>query len=416
MAKVLVIGSGGREHAIAYKFKQSANVEEVFVAPGNPGMSDVATILPIAQNDYEKLIMFVKEKQIDLTFVGPEIPLCDGIADIFEKEGLQVFGPSKAAAKLEGSKVFCKEIMKKYNIPTAAYESFSDYHLAQEYLSKQEMPIVLKADGLAAGKGVIIALTMEEAQAALHEMMCNKLFSDAGLSVVIEEFLEGEEFSQLAFVNGDLVVPMQIAQDHKRAFDNDEGLNTGGMGAYTPVNHLPQVAIDDAIAQIMKPMAQAMVSEGTPFVGVLYGGCMWTKKGVKTIEFNVRFGDPETEVLLLSMEDDLYEVCMKVLNKEEVTLTWSDDAVIGVVLASEGYPENYTKGAVISGLSDVNTPVFHMGTAINDGQLVSNGGRVLFVTASAKTLKQAQEIVYQEAKKVNCDSLFYRNDIGSKGL
>ena len=416
MAKVLVIGSGGREHAIAWKFRQSSHVEEVFVAPGNPGMSDVATLVSIPQNNFEALKSFVKENKIDLIFVGPEIPLCAGIVDSFEADGLNIFGPTKAAALLEGSKVFSKEMMKKYNIPTAAYESFSDYALAKEYLAKQDMPIVLKADGLAAGKGVIIANTMEEAQSALEDMMCNSLFDTAGSSVVIEEFLEGEEFSQLAFVNEELVVPMEIAQDHKRAYDNDEGLNTGGMGAYTPVNHLPKQAITDAIEQIMKPMASAMVKEGTPFKGILYGGCMWTKKGVKTIEFNVRFGDPETEVLLVSLEDDLYEVIEKVTKKEAVELHWSKDPVLGVVLANKGYPGSYTKGAVIENLSDVNATVFHMGTGLANGKTTATGGRVLFVAKKAPTLKEAQQEVYNEIKKIHCDNLFYRTDIGAKGI
>lgn len=416
MAKVLVIGSGGREHAIAWKFHQSKQVETVYVAPGNPGMSDVATCVNLKVNDFDGLKQFVKENQIDLTFVGPEVPLCEGIVDSFEEDNLCIFGPSKAAARLEGSKVFSKAMMKKYNIPTAQYESFSDYNEAKEYLAKQDMPIVLKADGLAAGKGVIIALTMEEAQNSLKEMMCDGLFDAAGSSVVIEEFLEGEEFSQLAFVNEELVVPMEIAQDHKRAYDNDEGLNTGGMGAYTPVNHLPKQAITDAIEQIMKPMAKAMVQEGTPFKGVLYGGCMWTKKGVKTIEFNVRFGDPETEVLLISMEDDLYEVIMKVMKKEEVTLHWSKEPVLGVVLANKGYPSSYNKGAIIEGLDNVNATVFHMGTGVKDGQTTATGGRVLFVASKATTLKEAQQNVYNEITKIHCDNLFYRTDIGAKGI
>ncbi len=416
MAKVLVIGSGGREHALAYKFKQSKHVEEVFVAPGNPGMCDVATLVNLQQNNFEGLINFVKENKIDLTFVGPEIPLCEGIVDVFEAAGCTIFGPSKAAANLEGSKVFCKAMLKKYAIPTAKYESFNNYQEAQSYLAKQQIPIVIKADGLAAGKGVIVATTRAEAEEALKDMMCNQLFSGAGASVVIEEFLEGEEFSLLAFVNKEVVIPMQIAQDHKRAFDNDLGLNTGGMGAYTPVNHLPQEVIEQALEQIMKPMAKAMVEENIPFTGVLYGGCMWTKEGVKTIEFNVRFGDPETEVILLAMKDDLYEVCIKVLDGQELQLSWDDDCFIGVVLASKGYPESYQKGAVIENLDEVKTPLFHMGTTLQNKVLTNSGGRVLLVSASGKDLKTAQNAVYEEIKKINCDALFYRTDIGSKGI
>lgn len=416
MAAVLIIGSGGREHAIAWKFAQSKHVDQVYVAPGNPGMCDVATVVDLKSDDFFGLIQFVKEHQIDLTFVGPEIPLCEGIVDEFEKEGLAVFGPSKAAARLEGSKAFSKWMMKKYHIPTAAYESFENYEEAKEYLATQAMPIVLKADGLAAGKGVIIAHTMEEAQSALQQMMCNHLFDEAGSTVVIEEFLEGEEFSQLAFVNEELVVPMEIAQDHKRAFDHDEGLNTGGMGAYTPVNHLPKEAIDQAINQIMKPMAQAMVQEGIPFKGVLYGGCMWTKNGVKTIEFNVRFGDPETEVLLIAMQDDLYEVIQKVMQKQAVSLHCSEECVLGVVLANKGYPGSYHKGSVIEGLDQVDAMVFHMGTGQNQGKTTATGGRVLFVAEKGKNLKEAKIKVYQKIKKIQCDSLFYRTDIGDKGI
>lgn len=416
MKKVLVIGSGGREHAIAYKFKQSPQVEEVFVAPGNPGMSDVATLVNIDSMDFKQLIEFVKEKQIDLTFVGPEIPLCAGITDAFHEAGLEVFGPTQAAAQLEGSKVFSKAMMKKYNIPTAKYESFSSYEQAKAYLEKQTMPIVLKADGLAAGKGVIIAMTMEEALTALEEMMCNQLFADAGSSVVIEEYLEGEEFSLLAFVNGDLVIPMQIAQDHKRAFDNDEGLNTGGMGAYTPVSHIPKEAYNEAVEKIIQAMASAMVKEGKPFLGVLYGGCMLTKDGVKTIEYNVRFGDPETEVVLPALKNDLVDVVINTMKGQSTKLEWSDEAYCGVVMANKGYPENYQKGAVIEGLDHCNALVFHMGTSTKDGKTIATGGRVLFVVSSASTLKDAQTKVYEEIKNIHCNALFYRNDIGNKGI
>ncbi|MEG0077568.1 phosphoribosylamine--glycine ligase [Anaerorhabdus sp.] len=416
MKKILVIGSGGREHAIAYKFKQSPQVEEVFVAPGNPGMSDVATIVPIETNDFVQLIQLVKDNQIDLTFVGPEIPLCAGIVDEFHKEGLAVFGPTQAAAELEGSKVFSKAMMKKYNIPTAKYESFSDYEEAKKYLLQQTMPIVLKADGLAAGKGVIIAMTMDEALQSLEEMMCNHLFADAGSSVVIEEYLEGEEFSLLAFVNGNLVVPMQIAQDHKRAFDNDEGLNTGGMGAYTPVHHIPESAYNEAVENIVQAMADAMVMEGKPFLGILYGGCMLTKDGVKTIEYNVRFGDPETEVILPALENDLVDVVENTMKGIYTPLTWSKDSYCGVVMANKGYPESYNKGAIIDGLDKCNATVFHMGTAMKDGNMIATGGRVLFVVKNGQTLKEAQDAVYKEIVNIECDSLFYRHDIGSKGI
>lgn len=417
MKKILVLGSGGREHAIATKFKQSTHVDEVFVAPGNPGMCDVATVVDLDVMDFETCIDFVKKQAIDLTFVGPETLLCAGIVDAFQAAGLLIFGPGAKAARLEGSKVYSKAMMKKYHIPTARYESFSDYDLAKEYLHNQPMPIVLKADGLAAGKGVLIATTLEEALSGLEEMMCNHLFQDAGSHVVIEEYLEGEEFSLLAFVNGDVVVPMQLAQDHKRAFDHDEGLNTGGMGAYTPVQHIPETAVQEAITNIAQAMATAMVNEGNPFVGILYSGCMLTKDGVKTIEYNVRFGDPEAEVLLPAMTSDLFEVVMHVLQGEACTLTWSKDAYCGVVLANKGYPEAYQKGAIIEGLADCSDKVFHMGTSKDQtGKTIATGGRVLFVVGHGETLQCAQANAYQEIAKIQCDQLFYRRDIGNKGI
>lgn len=416
MAKVLVIGSGGREHALCYKFALSKHVEEVFVAPGNGGMSDVATLVNIDSMDFEKLMAFVKSEEIDLTFVGPEIPLCAGIVDAFEKEKLCIFGPSKLASQLEGSKCFSKDMMKKYQIPTAAYESFTDYETARAYLSSQKMPIVLKADGLAAGKGVIIANTMDEAQSALKEMMCDHLFADAGSSLVIEEYLEGEEFSLFAFVKGERVIPMQIAQDHKRAFDNDEGLNTGGMGAYTPVDHFSEEVVQEAIDRVMQPIANAMVQEGMPYVGVLYGGFMATTEGVKTIEFNCRFGDPESEVVLQAMEDDLYEVIMKVIKDEPVELHWSNQYYVGVVLASEGYPGEYLKGINLEHVQLDSPTLFHMGSKVINEQLVSSGGRVLFVSGRGNTIVEAKKQAYETIEKIKAEGLFYRSDIADKEI
>ena len=416
MAKVLVIGSGGREHAICYKFKQSSLVDEVFVAPGNPGMGDVATIVNIKANDYDALIKFCKDNKVDLVFVGPEIPLCDGIVDILSSEGITIFGPTKLAARLEGSKVFAKNMMKKYHIPTAKYETFSNYEKAKEYLLAQKFPIVIKADGLAAGKGVIIAKTKDEALNSLKEIMCNNLFESAGKNVVIEEFLEGEEFSLLAFVKDDKVYGMQLAKDHKRAFDNDEGLNTGGMGAYTPINHLGMDTYNEAMEKIMKPMAKAMINEGCPFTGVLYGGCMLTSDGVKTIEFNVRFGDPETEVILLALENDLYKTIMDILDDKEVELKFDNNYYLGVVMANKGYPGSYEKGAIITGIENVDL-CFHMGTGIDDkGNTIATGGRVLFVVGKGASLKQAKENAYANVRKITCSNLFYRHDIGDKGL
>lgn len=416
MAKVLVIGSGGREHALCYKFAQSPLVEQVFVANGNGGMEDVATVVDINILDFDALIDFAKKEKIDLTFVGPEIPLCAGISDAFQKEGLTIFGPSKAASQLEGSKCFAKDIMHKYDIPTAKYASFDDYEKAKEYLAAQKCPIVLKADGLAAGKGVIIAQTMDEAQQSLKEMMCNDLFKDAGTSLVIEEYLEGEEFSLFAFVNGTDVYPMQIAQDHKRAFDHDQGLNTGGMGAYTPVAHLPQSAVDEAMEKVMKPIAKAMVEEKMPYQGILYGGFMLTNDGVKTIEFNCRFGDPESEVVLQAMTSDLYQTILDVLNHQTPEITFSKDAFIGVVMASEGYPQSYKKNIDLSDLNIPSPACFHMGTKKTENGLVSSGGRVLFISQSAPTLKEAKEKTYQLIDTIKREGLFYRSDIGDREL
>lgn len=416
MAKVLVIGSGGREHALCYKFAQSPKVEKVFVANGNPGMKDTAELVDISPLDFEGLIAFAKNENIDLTFVGPEIPLCAGITDAFEKEGLRVFGPSQKASQLEGSKCFAKDMMKKYDIPTAEYASFHEYEEAKKYLNEQKCPIVLKADGLAAGKGVIIAESMEEAQKSLKDMMCDALFADAGSSLVMEEFLEGEEFSLFAFVNGEEVYPMQIAQDHKRAYDQDEGLNTGGMGAYTPVAHIPQSAIDEAMEKVMIPMAKAMVKEGIPYKGILYGGFMLTNQGVKTIEFNCRFGDPETEVVLQALTSDLYQIIEDVMNHKKPEILFSKNYYLGVVMAAEGYPQRYLKDIDLSDLTLKSPQCFHMGTKLVNDSLISAGGRVLFISAEAPTLKEAKDKAYQLVCKVQRKGLFHRSDIGDREL
>ena len=307
-------------------------------------------------------------------------------------------------------------MMEKYNIPTAKHESFSDYEKASEYLSQQKAPIVLKADGLAAGKGVIIAETLEEAQHELKEMMCNSKFAAAGANVVIEEFLSGEEFSLMCFVSDRKVYPMEIAQDHKRAFDNDEGLNTGGMGAYCPLKKITQDDVNEGLEKVVQPMVDAMSSEGMPFYGILYAGLMKCADGVKTIEFNVRFGDPESEVLLLKLESSLYEISNNIIDGKDVVLKWNKDAFIGVVMAAKGYPEKSEKGAVINGLEKLTTPVFHMGTKQVDGNIVINGGRVLLVCASGENLQAAREKVYNEIGKIECDDLFFRKDIGHHSL
>lgn len=414
---VLVIGRGGREHALAWKFAQSEKVEKVYVAPGNEGMRDVATPIDIDENDFDALILFAKENHVELTFVGPEIPLMNGIVDRFKEEGLRVFGPNKAAAVIEGSKAFTKELMKKYNIPTAAYETFTDYEEAVQYIEKVGAPIVIKADGLAAGKGVTVAMTLEEALQAAKEMLQDVKFGEASKKVVIEEFLDGQEFSLMAFVNGATVHPMVIAQDHKRAFDGDKGPNTGGMGAYSPVPQIPESAVEEAIKTVLHPTAKAMIQENRSFTGILYAGLILTNDGPKVIEFNARFGDPETEVVLPRLENDLVDVCNAVLDESELTLQWSEESVIGVVLASKGYPEAYKKGEIIKGLDALqDVIVFHAGTAMKHGDFVTKGGRVLFVACKANSLQEAKDKVYKEIGKIESDGLFYRSDIGYRAI
>ncbi|HFJ9447633.1 TPA: phosphoribosylamine--glycine ligase [Bacillus tropicus] len=414
---VLVIGRGGREHALAWKFAQSEKVEKVYVAPGNEGMRDVATPVDIDENDFDALVLFAKENHVELTFVGPEIPLMNGIVDRFKEEGLRVFGPNKAAAVIEGSKAFTKELMKKYNIPTAAYETFTDYEEAVQYIQKVGAPIVIKADGLAAGKGVTVAMTLEEALQATKEMLQDVKFGEASKKVVIEEFLDGQEFSLMAFVNGKTVYPMVIAQDHKRAFDGDKGPNTGGMGAYSPVPQIPELAVEEAVKTVLHPTAKAMIQENRSFTGILYAGLILTNDGPKVIEFNARFGDPETEVVLPRLENDLVDVCNAVLDESELTLQWSEEAVIGVVLASKGYPEAYKKGEIIKGLDALqDVIVFHAGTAMKHGDFVTNGGRVLFVACKANSLQEAKDKVYKEIGKIESDGLFYRSDIGYRAI
>lgn len=416
--KVLIIGSGGREHTLAWKFAQSKKVKEVFVAPGNDGMKDVATILPISESNHEELVQFAKEAKIDLTVVGPEAPLSAGVVDAFEATGLVAFGPRKNAALIEGSKSFAKEMMKKYNIPTGAYETFTSFDEAKAYVEKNGAPIVIKADGLAAGKGVVVAMTEQEAIDALHDMLEDDKFGQAGAMVVIEEYLAGEELSLMAFVHGKTVLPMVTSQDHKRVFDNDEGPNTGGMGAYSPVPQFDDSLVQEAVETILQPMAEAMIQEGRSFTGILYAGLMITDKGPKVIEFNARFGDPETQVVLPRLESDLYDVIVKLMNDEPQELVWTDEAIVGIVMASNGYPGEYTKGAVIEGLEDVSNGalVFHAGTKEENGKLVTNGGRVLLVAGKGETLKEAQANAYEEIKNVKSDGLFYRSDIANKAM
>lgn len=412
--KILVIGSGGREHAIAKQFAQSQSVEKVFVAPGNDGMKQDATCVNIAATDFSALIQFVKEHAIDLTFVGPEQPLAEGIVDAFSEEELLIFGPTKAAAKIEGSKSFAKELMQKYNIPTAAYATFTDAEQAVAYIQKMGAPIVVKADGLAAGKGVIVAMTEQEAIAAVRDMIGNQRFGESSSRVVIEEFLDGEEFSYMSFVHNGQIYPMVIAQDHKRAFDGDKGPNTGGMGAYSPVPQISDEVVKRAYNEIVEPTVKAMSKEGTPFTGILYAGLILTKEGPKVIEFNARFGDPETQVVLPRMTSDFGEFMMALMHEQPFDLKWSDQSMLGVVIAADGYPGSVTKGNPLPSLEELSQQfyVFHAGTKLQDGQYVGNGGRVLLVATKAPSLKEAQTKVYQALEKENWDGFFYRKDIG----
>ena len=411
---VLGIGSGGREHAIVEAISRSPKAPKIYAAPGNAGIAQLAECVAIKDTEVDKLLEFAKANAIDLTVVGPEAALAAGVVDAFRAAGLKIFGPTKAAAEIEASKDFAKRLMVKYDVPTAAYETFSDFDAALAYVKKGSLPTVLKYDGLAAGKGVVIATTMEEAEATLRDMLLDTRFGKG--SVVIEEFLTGEEFSLMCFVAGNKICAMPVAQDHKRAYDNDEGPNTGGMGAYT---ELPFISEEDhayAMEKIMQRVADAMVAEGTPFTGVLYGGLMKTPNGIKVIEFNARFGDPETEVVLPRLKSDAIDVFMAVASNEQPAAEWSEGATLGIVLASKGYPGDYTKGHVIRGVEKVESKVYHMGTAMKDGELVTNGGRVMFVVAEAPTLREAQQKAMEDVERIECDNLFHRNDIGAKAF
>ncbi|GAA0470446.1 phosphoribosylamine--glycine ligase [Alkalibacillus silvisoli] len=416
--KVLVVGRGGREHVLAWQLEQSERVDQVIVAPGNDGMTDVAHVEPIEEHQHDQLINYAKSSQIDLTIIGPEAPLIEGIVNKFEQEGLKVFGPTKEAAFIEGSKEFAKSIMQDYNIPTAKHRTFEDPQAAKTYIQQQGAPIVIKADGLAAGKGVTVAMNVIEAEQAVDSMLEDAKFGEAGSRVVIEEFLEGEEFSLMAFVNGTNVYPMVISQDHKRAFDQDQGPNTGGMGAYSPVPQISQAIYEQAVEEILKPTAQALVDHNRSFTGILYAGLIATSEGPKVIEFNARFGDPEAQVVLPRLQSDLAEVIESVLDKSPVELSWSQDQVVGVVLASRGYPDSYEKGKLIKGLDNLSPQAltFHGGTKKVNASWQTNGGRVLLVGAKGTTIAQAKERVYEEMMLLDSEDVFYRKDIANKAL
>lgn len=416
--KILVVGRGGREHAICKKLNESVLVEKVFCAPGNAGIAEDAELVNIDEMDFAGLADFAEREGIELTVIGPENPLAAGIVDYFQQRGLAVFGPNRKAAQLESSKSFAKELMKKYQIPTASYAVFEEYEEAKAYIVQHGAPIVLKADGLAAGKGVTVAMTLEEALSALEEMLLNQKFGEASSKLVIEEYLQGEEYSLMAFVQGEKVYPMVAAQDHKRAYDGDKGPNTGGMGAYSPVPHLPADIVEQSVREILEPCAKAMVKEGCPFTGVIFAGLMMTKQGPKTIEFNARFGDPETQVVLPRLESDLAQVFLDVLAGKDPQLKWKEEVVLGVVLASEGYPGSYQKGVPIKGLDEIEqATVYHAGTIRSEkGAICSDGGRVLLVAASGASVEAAQQQVYREMKKLDQPGFFYRKDIGARAI
>ena len=415
--KLLVIGSGGREHTIAKKLKSDPGVAAVFCAQGNPGMKkDGIEVVDLAESDHQGLIAFAKEQGIDWTFVGPEAPLAAGLVDDFEAVGLKAFGPSKKAAQIEGSKDFAKQLMLKNQIPTAKHQTFTDFAEAKAYVEGQGAPIVIKADGLAAGKGVVVAETVSEAVAALSDMLEGNKFGASGARVVVEEFLAGEEFSLLAFVRNEKVYPMVISQDHKRAYDGDKGPNTGGMGAYSPVPQIPAEMVARAVTEILEPAALGMIKNGTPFTGILYAGLIATDEGAKVIEFNARFGDPETQVVVPRLTSSLAAIITALLADEEPVLTWSKQATFGVVVAAEGYPGTYAKGMVLPEITSPDVSVYYAGVAEKDGQLVASGGRIFLVEAKGDTLADAREKVYGALDGVDLSQMFYRKDIGAKAL
>lgn len=418
MLKVLVIGNGAREHALVWKLSQSPKVSEIYAAPGNAGIASKAAIINIKPTDIESLVAVAQEKRIDLTVVGPEVPLAQGIVDTFENRGLRIFGPSKAAARIEASKVFSKELMQKYGIPCAASKSFTSCEAAKNYVKKQHCPIVLKADGLAAGKGVIIANTNDEALTALSDIMEKRTFGDSGKSVVVEEFLVGKEVSLLAFTDGVSVVPMVPACDYKRVGDGDTGLNTGGMGSYSPPGFFGPEMVKKVKNTILEPVVKAMAKEGYSYKGVLYAGLIVTADGPKVMEFNCRFGDPETQAMLPRLDTDLVDIMLAVIdsNLKKIKIHWRDDACVGVILASGGYPGKYATGFPITGLDTVDDDVmvFHAGTKANDGAICTDGGRVLTVTALGRNIAEARDKVYRNISRISFNGCHYRHDIGAR--
>jgi phosphoribosylamine--glycine ligase len=420
--KVLVIGGGGREHAIVWKLAQSGRVDKIYCTPGNAGISEIAECIDIDLKDFDALIDFVKYEWVDLTIVGPEEPLSRGIVDAFEKEERRIVGPTKAAAQLESSKVFSKEFMKQHRIPTAEYRVFTSYIHAEDYVRLKGAPIVIKADGLAAGKGVIVASTVDEAVKALRLIMKERIFGPAGDKVVIEEFLDGQEASFMVFTDGKTIVPMVSSQDHKRVFDNDEGPNTGGMGAYSPAPIVTKELEHEILETIIKPTIRGLKNKGIRYRGILYAGLMIKNNKPYVLEFNCRFGDPETQPVLFRLDSDFMDICLALTEERlsNVDVRWKDDSAICVVLASKGYPDKYEKGKIIYGLDDVkkmkDVMVFHAGTAFDNDHIVTNGGRVLGVTAIGKDIKSAKQKAYEAIEKIYFDGMHYRKDIADRAI
>ncbi len=421
--KILVVGGGGREHSLVWKIRRSPEVDELYCAPGNAGIAKQAKCVPIGAEEIDKLRAFALEKAVDLTVVGPEAPLISGIVNEFESAGLRIFGPSKAAARLEASKSFAKEIMRSRNVPTAEFKVFTDTDEAFDYVRSAEPPVVVKADGIAAGKGVTVAHDREAAETAVRQCMVERAFGDAGNKIVIEECLEGEEVSILAFTDGETVVPMVSSQDHKPVYDNDQGPNTGGMGAYSPAPVVSQEMEEEIYERIMIPVVEAMAEGGIPYKGVLYAGLIITADGPKVLEFNARFGDPENQVIMPRLKNDLVPVlraCTQQGELEKLKLEWLPDACVTVVMASGGYPGSYQKGFAIEGLDEAESAddvvVFHAGTAIRDSRIVTAGGRVLGVTALGADIPSAIERAYDAVRKIRFEGAHYRKDIGAKAL
>ena len=416
--KILIVGSGGREHALAWKIAQSPKVEKIYCAPGNAGIAEYAECVDITAMEFDKLAAFAKEKEIDLTVIGMDDPLVGGIVDVFEAQGLRVFGPRKNAAILEGSKAFSKDLMKKYDIPTAAYENFDDPEKALAYLEHADFPIVLKADGLALGKGVLICNTLEEAKDGVKSIMLDKKFGSAGNQMVIEEFMTGREVSVLSFVDGKTIRIMTSAQDHKRALDGDQGLNTGGMGTFSPSPFYTEEVDEFCRKYVYQPTVDAMAAEGRPFKGIIFFGLMLTADGPKVLEYNARFGDPEAQVVLPRMENDIIEVMEACVNGtlDQVDLEFEDNAAVCVVLASDGYPVKYEKGIPMHGFENFKDKegyyCFHAGTKFKDGEIVTNGGRVLGITATGKDLKEARKNAYEATDWIQFANKYMRHDIG----